>query len=162
MGAATFVVQTFIGSTLLDGLIRPVPTVSVSITHFVKSDTLSTVAFKFVWALTQRYIDTAYFIAHVLAVIFLVTLSAPMDALPIIALKLIRAAGGFDTALLVRLVFAVITPITLPAHVDTLPTVTVELQRRARLGFLDQVMSSTVVKPFIRAIFTVLIAIAGP
>lgn len=86
-----------------------------------------------------------------------------MNTGAIAAFKLIRTAGGASAASFIRPIQAVCVSITPPAAVDALSAPTVELQGVALVnGRGDRALRAAVLRPLVRAIETVTVAIAGP
>lgn len=89
MGAAAISDQTLVLVTLIGGLIRPIPAVSLFVAHIVHADTLPAATLVLGRAFTYNFYITADLITVVPAVIFFITLATSGNTVAIITLELI-------------------------------------------------------------------------
>lgn len=160
MRTAAVVVQTLVGATIPQRLVRPIPAIPPPVTHPLHANALPASAPKPAGGVTVGRIDTARFITQVLAVVLLVAPTDTRDTGAITTLILIRVAGDTNAVGFVRLVNAVSLSIAPPDDREALSTVTVEFRGRALAS--RTALCSAVLRPLVRAIRAVDVAVTDP
>lgn len=128
---AAIINQAFVYMTFFQGFVTPVPAVLLLVTYLTDIYALPTSALELAGAQALIDVFAVDLVRAVYAVPDAVALPAAVDAAPVLALELVRAAGARRTVDLVTAVFAVGVPVAAPLLVDALAGAALGLAGRA-------------------------------